>query len=73
MSLLASLKRDWTAITYCKIKGHVINKKARDGLIKNADWTEVKCERCHSSVFIRVDPNDVGYYLLSECLATEDE
>ena len=66
MSLLTSLKHDCVALTHCKIKGHVISKDVIHDLEKEKDWIETECKRCHYPVFVRVDPENPDYYLVSE-------
>ena len=66
MPLLESIKDDFTALTHCKVRGHTIKESVLRDIRKQEGWTETQCEKCHYSVFVRIDPDDKTYYLISD-------
>lgn len=56
---------DITVLTHCRWRGHTVKKSVVDGLGNN-DCREAVCEKCHFPVWVCIDPDDDGYYLISE-------
>ena len=66
MPLLESIRDDFMALTHCKVYGHTIKESVLLDIRKRDGWTETQCEKCHYTVFVRLDPDDSSYYLMSE-------
>lgn len=67
MSPLQFLRDDFKAITYCKWKGHTISEETLDRIRKDdVDEVDAECMYCKWPVVVRKDPDNPGYWLVSE-------